>query len=94
MMICRGGTHDRTPPDHVRPDDEGSMTALPEIADYEATIRKMMQDAERKAWEALSGYKFWMFGYHAARWVNYNQLLSKPDPNPFRDAVQLARSKV
>jgi len=27
-------------------------------------ILEAMQDAERKAWEALSGYKFWMFGWN------------------------------
>jgi len=65
-----------------------------EVADYERKIREMMLDAERKAWEALSGYKFWMFGYHCGRWVNYNNLLLKPEPNPFKDAVTLARTKV
>jgi len=57
-------------------------------------ILDAMVDAERKAWEALSGYKFWMFGYHAGRWVNYNNLLSSKLPNPFKDAVILARNKV
>ena len=59
-------------------------------------INDEMQTAIEKAWEALSGYKFWMFGYHAARWVNYNRLLPGPERhgNPFRDAVALARSKV
>ena len=49
-----------------------------------------------KAWEALSGYKFWMFGYHAAAWVRYNQLLPPNErrKNPFIDAVKLARSKI
>lgn len=64
---------------------------MPEIADYERRIREAMVDAERKAWEALSGYKFWMAGYHMARWVNYNALLVKGEPSPFRDAVLLAR---
>ncbi len=56
-------------------------------------ILAAMEDAERKAWEALAGYKFWMFGYHAGRWVNYNALLTRPErrPNPFREAVKLAR---
>lgn len=58
-------------------------------------IRSKMQSSEEKAWEALSGYKFWMFGYHAGAWVRYNQLLptSERRPNPFRDAVHLAREK-
>ncbi len=52
--------------------------------------------AESKAWEALSGYKFWMFGYHAARWVNLNALLVSSDKfkSPFLAAVKLARTKI
>ena len=55
-----------------------------------------MQDAETKAWEALSGYKFWMFGYHAARWVNYNQLLEQRQRfrSPFRTLVVHAAKQV
>ena len=60
----------------------------------EDKIISAMQEAEQLAWEALSGYKFWMFGYHAAQWVNLNRLLEKKQPNPFRDAVLLAREKV
>lgn len=58
-----------------------------------AEIAVRMDQAERKAWESLSGYKFWMFGYHAAQWVMLNQLLDRPRPNPFRCAVDLARTK-
>lgn len=56
-----------------------------------------MKDAEDKAWASLAGYKFWMFGYHAARWVNYNNLLKDCGhpgrPSPFSDLVKLARGK-
>ena len=46
--------------------------------------------------EALSAYKFWMFGYHATRWVNLNRLLLGPERkgSPFRDAVNVARNKI
>jgi len=66
------------------------------LNDTTGLIREQMSDAVEKAWEALSGYKFWMFGYHAGRWVNYNRLLPKPERlgNPFIDAVKLARSKI
>jgi len=64
------------------------------MAESAEKILEAMKDAETKAWEALSGYKFRMFGYHAARWVNYNRLLDKPMQNPFRDAVLLAREKI
>ena len=57
-------------------------------------ILDQMRDAENKAWEALSGYKFWMFGYHAARWVTYNRLLHTPQPSPFTNLVKLARDMI
>ena len=52
--------------------------------------------ALEKAWVALAGYKFWMFGYHASAWVKYNQLLPKEvrDPNPFKAQVQSARQEL
>jgi hypothetical protein len=55
-----------------------------------------MAEAEVKAWEALSGYKFWMFGYHAARWVNYNALLPRSQRlrSPFKALVTLGREMV
>ncbi|HEY3273071.1 MAG TPA: hypothetical protein VGJ92_04875 [Methanocella sp.] len=60
----------------------------------EEKIVEAMGDAEKKAWEALAGYKFWMFGYHCGRWVNYNKLLMNPRPNPFTDTVRVARAKM
>lgn len=62
--------------------------------DVEECVLEAMKDAEKKAWEALSRYKFLMFGYHAARWVNYYKLLGGRRANPFRDAVLLAREKL
>jgi hypothetical protein len=55
-----------------------------------------LHDAEVKAWEGLRGYKFWMFGYHAARWVNYNQLLpqGRKFRSPFRALVEIADKKI
>ena len=52
------------------------------------------EEAIEKAYVALSGYKFWMFGYHAAAWVKYNQLLprERQSPNPFRCLVDAARA--
>ena len=60
------------------------------------TILAAMRDAETKAWEGAAGYKFWMFGYHAARWVNYNQLLPSDQRfrNPFKALVEIARQKI
>lgn len=53
-------------------------------------------DAEVKAWKSLAGYKFYMFGYWAAAWVKYNQLLPKElrDKSPFRDLVDMGKQDV
>lgn len=56
-------------------------------------IKALMDEAENKAWKSLGGYKFVMFGYHAANWVNLNKLLAKPLPNPFGGVVQFARNR-
>jgi len=52
--------------------------------------------AERKAFRALAGYKFYMFGYWAAAWVKYNALLPKPMKagNPFKGLVGAARDHI
>lgn len=59
----------------------------------EDCIRAAMDRARLAALEALSRYKFLMFGYHAAVWVNLNRLLDEPEPNPFRELVKLAREE-
>lgn len=72
-----------------RQEEEGSVS----VSYYERAILDGMADAEEKAWKSLAGYKFWQFGYHCGRWVNYNALLNEPRPNPFRETVKLARTK-
>ena len=57
-------------------------------------IESALRDAEEKAWEALAGYKFIMFGYHASRWVNYNHLLDGKYPNPFKEVVLIAQNYI
>ena len=54
------------------------------------------EEAERKAWDSLSRYKFYMFGYHAATWVKYNQLMPTTARlgNPFSELVRIAKGKV
>jgi len=61
--------------------------------DMEEKLKEMMRDDLDKAYEALSRYKFYMFGYYAAAWVRYNKLLAKPLPNPFAPLVQAARAQ-
>lgn len=55
------------------------------------SLREEMVTAERKAWLALCGYKFIMFGYWAAIWVHLNRVGQFKQPNPFAMLVKLAR---
>ena len=59
-------------------------------------VKLQRDQAEEKAWKSLAGYKFSMFGYWAAAWVKYNQLLTQPMrlPNPFKDLVHAAREHI
>lgn len=59
-----------------------------------AALHHEMDEAERKAWESLSKYKFMMFGYWAAIWVHLNRVGKCRRPNPFALAVKLARGYV
>lgn len=60
----------------------------------ETSINFECDEAERKAFEALAGYKFQMFGYWAAIWVHMNRLRAKPKPSPFAATVRLARGEL
>jgi len=50
--------------------------------------------AERKAWDALSRYKFQMFGYWAAIWVHLNRISNAKRPNPWAELVKHSRKVV
>ena len=50
-----------------------------------------MDEAEDKAWSALAGYKFWMFGYWSAQWVRLNEISGASRPNPFKEIVKIAK---
>ncbi len=59
--------------------------------DYQKRIASLMDEAEKKAWNALSRYKFNMFGYWAAVWVHWARIQGGHRPNPFRGVVKFAR---
>ena len=60
--------------------------------EFGATLRRERDAAEQKAWKALAGYKFWMFGYSAAWWVKLNQLCpGGPAPSPWKSLANTAR---
>jgi len=50
-----------------------------------------LEEAEKKAWDALGHYKFQMFGYWAAIWVHLNRISGLRKSNPWAGLVQLAR---
>lgn len=50
-----------------------------------------LNKAERKAWDSLARYKFLMFGYWAAKWVDYNRMGGFKKRNPFITVVIAAR---
>ena len=49
-----------------------------------------LDEAERKATNALARYKFMNFGYWAAIWVHLNRIGKFKRPNPFQPYVKLA----
>jgi hypothetical protein len=59
------------------------------------TLMIEREDATRQALDALARYKFWMFGYHAARVVYLGTLIHRIGgprlDNPFRSLVVMAR---
>ena len=52
-----------------------------------------MAEAERRAWDSLSRYKFQMFGYWAAIWVHLNRIGGYNRPNPWGGIVKAAREQ-
>ena len=56
-------------------------------------ITDMMNTQKLKATKSLAGYKFLMFGYHAAQWVMLNKTLPRKfkQGNPFKGLVETAR---
>lgn len=48
-------------------------------------------EARKKAYDSLSRYKFYMFGYWASVWVQMNKLSRVRKINPFCGLVDLAK---
>lgn len=63
------------------------------MTELEEVLRQEREVAADKAIDALSRYKFWMFGYWAAVWVGLNHHLRQigaGEPNPFAEIVKTA----
>ena len=56
-------------------------------------LEEGLVEAEQKAWDSLSRYKFQMFGYWAAIWIHLNRIGGFKRKNPWRDLVISARNK-
>lgn len=54
-------------------------------------IDAALDEADRKAWEALARYKFQMFGYWASVWVHLNKISGQNRQNPWKPIVHEAR---
>ena len=55
---------------------------------------KLLDEATMNAWRCLSQGKFSLFGYWAAKVVQFRELLGKShEPSPFSDLVKMAKSK-
>lgn len=52
-----------------------------------------LKEAEYKAIDALSRYKFMMFGYWAAIWVHHAKDINPRPSNPFLGAVKWAKQE-
>lgn len=55
-------------------------------------IERHRDEASAKAIDALSRYKFMMFGYWAAVWVHLNRIAPTRAKSPFQQIVKLARA--
>lgn len=51
-----------------------------------------LDEAERRAWDSLSRYKFQMFGYWAGVWVHLNRIAGLRRKNPWQALVKNARA--
>jgi hypothetical protein len=63
------------------------------MSEVTVKLEAELEEAERKAWDSLSRYKFQMFGYWAAIWVHLNRLGEFKRPNPFKGLVTEARRR-
>jgi hypothetical protein len=69
----------------------GLMSNKVQRENQHARLLTELYEAERKAWDSLSRYKFMMFGYWAAMWVHLNRIGGFKQPSPFKYLVRAAR---
>ena len=64
---------------------------LEELEVLYADLQTDLDQAETKAWDSLSRYKFQMFGYWAGIWVHLNRIGGFKRPNPWVNIVRASR---
>lgn len=69
------------------------MFTVENILEAMVDIEKLLDEAEKKAWDSLARYKFQMFGYWASIWVHLNRAGGFNRPNPFAEVVSVARKR-
>ena len=62
-------------------------------SEIQRRLREELDHAEWKAIDALSRYKFEMFGYWAGIWVHLNRVSGLKRRNPFGFAVKAAKAE-
>lgn len=62
------------------------------MKDLRATLEADLAENERKAWDALARFKFWMFGYHAAACIRIKRQLGRGREPFFKELVEVART--
>lgn len=67
------------------------ITKIGEGIELRERLEADRDEAERKAIDALSRYKFQIFGYWAAIWVHLNRVIGDGQRNPFASYVRLAK---
>lgn len=60
---------------------------------FKARIDQELAEAEAKAWDSLSRYKFMMYGYWCGVWVHLNRISGENRPNPWRGLVEIAKAR-
>ena len=73
----------------ARPEDNAPVR----ISKGDPTPEGERTKAEDRAWDSLAGYKFFMFGYWCATWVQMNRLCAEKADNPWQELVALARRR-
>lgn len=57
-------------------------------------ILREMEQAERKAWEALGKFRFAEFGHYASLWASLHRASGARLTNPFSGVAILARQRL